>query len=407
MDSSRNDFRETVSEQIDADHRRKRIHLNEEQRIDMMKFFGTHSTKETAERFGCTERYVTNWNRRLILIGNCKRKLRKDGSWKDRDLQEVKESLLVYNSPVRARNVLLPTYNEIAVAKAKSYSSLQRLAASRLLGTVNHKKSGKRQDSKEEHHHHNHQAKYPGEIVAIDRKDVPIGVYANYLHDEECAERIRKELIHQIIRQTNMSLSKLYEAEETTPEFRKLFAVLRREAIEDYKTNLKEIRAKTTEEIIRKKYYQYTAVDEYTRWTFRMLMAEHSEMAAFVFMISLMKTAPFSIERVKTDNGSEFTNKYLKNHADHDTMFEILLKQEEIKYTRIQPGKPWQNGKVESQHRLDDEWFYGNARFKDHEDACAKLKEYNERSACYSRMCLKGKSPIEMLACFESGNNTE
>lgn len=200
MDSSRNDFRETVSEQIDADHRRKRIHLNEEQRIDMMKFFGTHSTKETAERLGCTERYVTNWNRRLMLIGNCKRKLRKDGSWKDRDLQEVKESLLVYNSPVRARNVLLPTYNEIAVAKAKSYSSLQRLAASRLLGTVNHKKSGKRQDSKEEHHHHNHQAKYPGEIVAIDRKDVPIGVYANYLHDEECAERIRKELIHQIIR---------------------------------------------------------------------------------------------------------------------------------------------------------------------------------------------------------------
>ena len=435
LDSSSIDFCDTVPEaleasqasaQIDANRKRKRTHLNEKRRIEMLKFFEMHSTKETAERFGCTERYVTNWNRRFAATGNCKRKLRKDSSWKESELQILEKSLIAYNSlsqqscssqKFRTRNVLLPTYNEIAVAKEKSYSSLQRLAASRLLGTVDHKKVGKCQDSKEEHqnaqeehqntqeehhrhNHHNHQAKYPGEIVAIDRKDVPIGVYSDSLHDEECAKKIRGELIHQIIRQTNMILCRLYEAEKAAPELEKLFSVLRREAIDDYKTNLEEIRAKPTEEILRKKYYQYTAVDECTRWPFRMLMTEHSEMASFVFMIRLLEIAPFSIERVKTDNGSEFTNKYLKNHEDHDTMFEILLKQEGIKYTRIQPGKPWQNGKVESQHRLDDEWFYSNVIFKDYEDACEKLKEYNERSACYSRMCLKGKNPLEMLACF-------
>ena len=94
-------------------------------------------------------------------------------------------------------------------------------------------------------------------------------------------------------------------------------------------------------DLLNKRFYQYTAIDECTRWTFRMMVDTQCEQAAFRFLDELIKAAPFRINRVKTDNGSEFTSKYLKNHDAHETLFEARLLMEGIKYYRIQPGKPW------------------------------------------------------------------
>jgi transposase len=50
------------------------------------------------------------------------------------------------------------------------------------------------------------------------------------------------------------------------------------------------------------KYYQFTAKDECTRWTYRQMYNEHSTYSAKQFIESLVRIAPFPIRMVQTDN---------------------------------------------------------------------------------------------------------
>ena len=55
-----------------------------------------------------------------------------------------------------------------------------------------------------------------------------------------------------------------------------------------------------------RKYYQYTAKDECTRWTYREMYEEHNTYSSQQFLLSLVEHAPFMIREVQTDNGSSF-----------------------------------------------------------------------------------------------------
>lgn len=68
------------------------------------------------------------------------------------------------------------------------------------------------------------------------------------------------------------------------------------------------------------KYYQFTAKDECTRWTYRELYAEHSSQSAKAFLEKLLQVSPFPIRLVQTDNGAEFTNALLVTKAEHKTL---------------------------------------------------------------------------------------
>ncbi|MBR3107932.1 MAG: hypothetical protein IKH30_12280 [Clostridia bacterium] len=55
------------------------------------------------------------------------------------------------------------------------------------------------------------------------------------------------------------------------------------------------------------KYYQYTAKDECTRWTYREMYAEHSTYSSQQFLLSLVAHAPFMIREVQTDRSLSLT----------------------------------------------------------------------------------------------------
>lgn len=99
------------------------------------------------------------------------------------------------------------------------------------------------------------------------------------------------------------------------------------------------------------KYYQFTAVDECTRWTFREMYDEHSTFSAKDFLVKLVNAAPFPIREIQTDNGTEFTNALLVVKAKYKTLFEEALEDMGIEYHRIRIATPRHNGKVERQHR--------------------------------------------------------
>ena len=145
------------------------------------------------------------------------------------------------------------------------------------------------------------------------------------------------------------------------------------------------------------KYYQFTAVDECTRWTFREMYDERNTYNAKDFLEKLVTTSPFPIRKIQTDNGSEFTNALLVTKSTHKTLFEQTLEDMDILYQRIQIATPRHNGKVERQHRCDEKRFYSRLRMYNLSDGRKQLAVYNKKSNKIPKVCLSFLSPNEML----------
>jgi transposase-like protein len=146
-----------------------------------------------------------------------------------------------------------------------------------------------------------------------------------------------------------------------------------------------------------RRYYQFTAVDECTRWTYRELYEEHSTYSAKDFLYKLLSAAPFPIREVQTDNGSEFTNALLVVKAKHKTLFEQALLDMDILYHRIRVATPRHNGKVERQHRCDELRLYRKLRMYDLADGRKQLAVYNRKSNDIPKICLGFQSPNQVL----------
>ena len=150
------------------------------------------------------------------------------------------------------------------------------------------------------------------------------------------------------------------------------------------------------------KYYQYTAVDEYTRLVYREMYDEHSTYSSQDFVKKMVKFFPFKIELVQTDNGTEWTNALISNTPTL-TLFEEELERNGISYTRIRVATPRHNGKVERQHRTDEKRFYRKMRMFCLEDGRNQLAKYNKWSNTIPKICLDFKSPNEVWKEYQDG----
>lgn len=150
------------------------------------------------------------------------------------------------------------------------------------------------------------------------------------------------------------------------------------------------------------KYYQYTAVDECSLWTFREMYDEHSTYSSKDFLEKLIRKAPFPIREVQTDNGAEFTNRLIVIKSKHLTLFEEALKELGIIYHRIQIATPRHNGKVERQHRTDEARFYKNMKMYNLEDGRRQLEAYQKKSNDYIKTCLGMKTPNQVVKMYQS-----
>ena len=152
------------------------------------------------------------------------------------------------------------------------------------------------------------------------------------------------------------------------------------------------------------RFYQYTAIDEYTRKRYLWYTDEHSTYTSAIFIKRLVRYFKFKIKTIQTDNGLEFTNRLNWNSFDKNkkTMFEKLLEELGIKHKLIKPHTPKQNGKVERSHRKDQERFYYNKVFYSLEDLRNRGKDWMKEYNNFPMKPLKWLSPNEMLRLYES-----
>lgn len=148
------------------------------------------------------------------------------------------------------------------------------------------------------------------------------------------------------------------------------------------------------------KLYQYTFVDEYSRWCYREIFAEHTDYASTLFLLHVLKHTPFSVRQIQTDNGHEFTNALIGQKVASPTRFELTLKENGIAYRRIRVATPKHNGRVERQHGLDGIRFYKHCKFSSLEDAQRKISAYNIWSNSRIKVCLNFHSPDQVVSDF-------
>ena len=149
-----------------------------------------------------------------------------------------------------------------------------------------------------------------------------------------------------------------------------------------------------------KKFYQYTAIDEYSRFRYLEAFEEHSTYSSAIFLEHLIDAFPFPIECVQTDNGMEFTKRLATTENPTPTLFEARLEQCGIRHKLIKPYTPRHNGKVERSHRKDNEYFYASHKFYSFDDFKKQLAVHSRKYNNFPMRPLNWHSPREYINAF-------
>ena len=149
-------------------------------------------------------------------------------------------------------------------------------------------------------------------------------------------------------------------------------------------------------------YFQYTFIDEYSRFRYLEAFKEHNTYSSDEFIKHCVKKFPYAIECVQTDNGAEFTNRLVARQSKRKTLFEETLSKLGIRHKLIKPYTPRHNGKVERSHRKDNEYFYATHKFYSFEDFQTQLARWNRTYNNFPMRPLCWQSPLHVLLSFSS-----
>jgi transposase InsO family protein len=149
--------------------------------------------------------------------------------------------------------------------------------------------------------------------------------------------------------------------------------------------------------------FQYTAIDEFTRLRFLAAYPEQSTFSSADFLRKLVRwyaRRGIRVECVQTDNGPEFTNRFLTGRQDSPSLFEKTAAELGIRHKLIRPYTPRHNGKVERSHREDQKRFYSCHSFYSLDDFAKQLSVHNRRSNNFPMRPLNWCSPLEFAVQY-------
>ncbi len=147
-------------------------------------------------------------------------------------------------------------------------------------------------------------------------------------------------------------------------------------------------------------WYQYTFLDEFSRFRYLEAFEEHSTYSSAVFLRHVVEKFPYPIECIQTDNGSEFTNQLNSSASQRQTLFEKTLEELGIRHKLIRPYTPRHNGKVERSHRKDNEEFYASHKFFSFHDFASQLAVRQRQYNHFPIRPLNWLSPAQALSLF-------
>ncbi len=133
--------------------------------------------------------------------------------------------------------------------------------------------------------------------------------------------------------------------------------------------------------------YQYTAIDDCTRWRVLDIYKRRTANNTLKFIEKMIEELPFPIQRIQSDRGLEFFA-----HKVQEKFMEYG-----IKFRPIKPASPHLNGKVKRSQKTDLEEFYATTDL-------SNFDNLREELACWQfyynwqrpHGALKGKTPSQV-----------
>lgn len=150
--------------------------------------------------------------------------------------------------------------------------------------------------------------------------------------------------------------------------------------------------------------FQYTAMDEFTRLRYLQAYDEQSTYSSARFLraaVRWFRRQGIQVECVQTDNGTEFTNRFVSARKNRKSLFERTAADLHIHHKLIRPYTPRHNGKVERSHREDQKRFYQTHSFASLQDFSVQLQQYLRRSNNMPMRPLHWLSPKDRLRQFK------
>ena len=198
------------------------------------------------------------------------------------------------------------------------------------------------------------------------------------------ARRIQNELIRN--RQLSFSLATIHKI-LTRHNVQPLKRKRRKQQYKRYQRPIPGDRVQLDTMKVAPGIYQYTAIDDCTRFRVLGLYKRRTAKNTLLFIERVMEEMPFPIQRIQTDRGTEFFAIKVQ---------EYFIEQS-IKFRPIKPGTPHLNGKVERSQQTDLQEFYETVDLSA-QDLEERLEEwqfyYNWHRPHGS---LRGKSPIDKV----------
>lgn len=148
------------------------------------------------------------------------------------------------------------------------------------------------------------------------------------------------------------------------------------------------------------KYYQITAIDEYSRKRVLKIVSEKSTYETSKFLRELPEKMGFPIKTIQVDNGYEFVND--KEKTNKKNAFEQVAEELQMIIRRIRPYSPWQNGKVERSHREDGKILYNRTVFTSLKMLKEKVLKHEKRYNKTAKQVLNFKNPNQVVAEYFS-----
>jgi transposase InsO family protein len=148
-----------------------------------------------------------------------------------------------------------------------------------------------------------------------------------------------------------------------------------------------------------KKLYQWTIIDEATNLRFTQFYDDKANINSVKFAVAARKYFPFELQEIQTDNGTEFTNRFL--NTKKLSSFERYTRLAKIRHKLIRPATPRHNGRVERSHRTDDKYFYEQNKFSGLEELRKNGEKWLEK---YNNMYMRKfgyLSPMEIYGIYE------
>lgn len=219
-----------------------------------------------------------------------------------------------------------------------------------------------------------------------------------------CAKKLNYKLKKENINVSDRLIGKVLKTEKMIRKYRTRKLKYKYVKVPLANGDLVEIDVKFVPDLIgEKRYYQFTAIDCATRWRYLEIYDDCGNGSTLKFLAKLIKIAPFRIRAIKTDNGSNFTNRYTGYKQSLNPLeprlhpLDLECQKLNIIHYLIDPGKPAQNGKVERSHRTDQEMFYDRRRFESVLELKQALKLWNKKYNNLEHCALGGMTPNEAL----------